>query len=153
MCVCLYTHMKMHSSCFVKRLEVLTAVNIKGVVFQDKMFWSSIDRYQCFGESCCLHLLSWRWRQQVPPTSCLILCKYYNQFFMVEDYYLLRHDAMKSHTKLAMFQKNDCTTFTFTATILSLSTLHFYPKVAYSTLLWNMNKYLTDYMVSHPWRQ
>ena len=35
--IMIHTYMKMHSSCFVMRLEVLTAVNIKGVAFQDKM--------------------------------------------------------------------------------------------------------------------
>jgi len=35
--IMIHTYMKIHSSCFVMRLEVLTAVNIKGAAFQDKM--------------------------------------------------------------------------------------------------------------------
>jgi hypothetical protein len=35
--IVVHTYMKMYSSCFIMRSEVLTAVNIKGAAFQDKM--------------------------------------------------------------------------------------------------------------------
>ena len=53
---------------------------------------------------------------------------------MDKDYQILRHDAMKSHTKSKMNQRTDCITSTFTVMIPSLSTLHFCPEEGHSTL-------------------
>jgi hypothetical protein len=36
--------------------EVLAAVNIKITIFRDAMLCSFVERYQCFAETCCLHL-------------------------------------------------------------------------------------------------
>jgi len=46
------------------------------------MLWSTGDSYQHFKGTCCLHLLPWWCRQQVPPrcSQCsLILCGVRNQ--------------------------------------------------------------------------
>jgi hypothetical protein len=55
---------------------VLTAVTMKITVFWDVTPCSLVERYQCFGRTCCFHLKgggvtrpSWRWRHKVPPES------------------------------------------------------------------------------------
>jgi hypothetical protein len=27
----------------------------------------SVTVYRCFGETCCINILSWRWKQNIPP--------------------------------------------------------------------------------------
>jgi hypothetical protein len=56
------------------KFNVLTAVNMKRMVFLEEVLCSLFDRYQCFEETCSFHLqgergLLYRCRQQVPPNN------------------------------------------------------------------------------------
>jgi hypothetical protein len=46
------------------------ATNIKITVFWVVTQCSLVDKCQCFGQSCCFHLLSSKWRQQVLLAVC-----------------------------------------------------------------------------------
>jgi hypothetical protein len=43
------------------------ALSMKISVFWNVTSYSIVDRYQCFGVTCCLHLWGREWRQQAPP--------------------------------------------------------------------------------------
>jgi len=61
----------------VMRVEVLMAVYVQIVIFQDVTQCSLIGRYQCFWV-ICIPNLSWRWRQQVSSEWTIYQSKWHH---------------------------------------------------------------------------
>jgi hypothetical protein len=57
------------------RFEILMAVTVKIAVFWDLVPHSSVDKYQDFGETCCLHLLG-NLRMEAAGSSKILVCNF-----------------------------------------------------------------------------